>query len=254
MLAELLAADVFVFVLVFTRLGAALVILPGIGEFTVSPRVRLIFAIGLALIVTPVVADGLPPAPATPLGLAVLLGGEVAIGVVIGTIARLLMSSLQIAGTFIAFHVGLGAGTLFDPTVNQQGAITGAFMTTLGIVLLFATNLHHLMLRALVDSYAMFGVGARLPVGDFADMAARTVSQSFRLGLQIAMPIIIVATVIYVAMGLMGRLMPQIQVFFIALPIQMLVGFMILALTLAAGMALFVGQFERGILALMGAG
>lgn len=254
MLAEVLAADAFLFVLVFARLGAALVILPGIGEFNVSPRIRLIFGLGLTLIVLPVVATQLPASPVTPLGLFVLLGSEIVVGLVIGTVARLLLASLHVAGTFIAFHIGLGAGTLFDPTVNQQGAITGAFMTTLGIVVMFTANLHHLMLRALVESYTLFGAGGRLPVGDFADMAARTVALSFRIGLQIAMPLIIVATVIYVAMGLMGRLMPQVQVYFIALPVQLLVGFMILSATLAAGMAMFVNHFESGMLALMGTG
>ncbi len=115
------------------------------------------------------------------------------------------------------------------------------------MTLLFVTNMHHLMLVALVDSYQLFVPGGGFPVGDFSEIAAQFVARSFRIGLQIAMPVVVVGVMIYIAMGLMARLMPQIQVFFIALPLQMLVAFTILALTIGAGMLLFLNHFENAI-------
>src|SRR3546814_12035340 len=82
--------------------------------------------------------------------------------------------------------------------------------------------MHHLMLMALVDSYTLFVPGTGFPTGDFSEMAAETVARSFALGFQIALPVVVVGVLIYLAMGLMSRLMPQIQVFFLALPVQML--------------------------------
>jgi len=151
---------------------------------------------------------------------------------------------LQVGGTIIAFNAGLASAQLFDPSAGQQGAITGAFLATLGITLLFVTNMHHVMLMALVDSYALFVPGAGFPVGDFSEMATRVVSDSFRLGLQIALPVLVVGVLIYLSMGLMARLMPQMQVFFIALPLQILVGFSVLAVTLGVIMMVFIDHFE----------
>lgn len=247
MLEQLLVTDVYLFMAVFARMGAAVMVLPGFGELTIPPRVRLAFAMTLAFVLFPLVADLIPPMPSNAFGLAALIGGEVLIGIVIGAISRILVSTLQVAGTVIAFNSGLGSAQLFDPTVGQQGAITGAFLATIGVTLLFVTNLHHLMLFALVDSYQLFAPGGGFPVGDFSDIAAQFVTRSFRMGLQIAMPVVVVGVMIYIAMGLMARLMPQIQVFFIALPLQMLVAFTIMALTIGAGMLLFLNHFETAI-------
>jgi flagellar biosynthetic protein FliR len=244
---ELLAIDVYLVTLVFARLGSAVMVLPGFGELTIPPRVRLGFALTLSFVMFPLVAPALPPAPTALYAYVVLLIGEIVIGIVIGLIARLLVSSLQVAGTIIGFNTGLASAQLFDPNAGQQGAITGAFLSTIGVTTLFATNMHHLMIQALADSYRMFVPGAAIPVGDFSEMASRLVAQSFGIGFQIALPIVIVGTIIYVAMGLMSRLMPQIQVFFIALPVQIVVGFAILSITLGAGIMMFIDAFEAAI-------
>lgn len=247
MLERLLEQDVYLFFAVFARMGSAIMVLPGFGELTIPVRVRLSLALTLSFILFPLVVDLIPEIPSNPFGLAAFMGGEVLIGIVIGAIARLLVSTLQVAGTIIAFNSGLGSAQLFDPTVGQQGAITGAFLATVGVTLLFVTNMHHLMLLALVDSYQLFVPGASFPIGDIADVAAQVVSRSFRIGLQIAMPIVVVGVLVYVSMGLMARLMPQMQVFFIALPLQMLISFVILALTIGAGMLVFLDYFESSI-------
>lgn len=247
MLERLLEQDVYIFFAVFARMGSALMVLPGFGELTIPVRVRLSLALTLSFVLFPLVVDLIPDIPSNPFGLAAFMGGEVLVGIVIGAIARLLVSTLQVAGTIIAFNSGLGSAQLFDPTVGQQGAITGAFLATVGVTLLFVTNMHHLMLFALVDSYQLFVPGASFPIGDIADVAAQVVSRSFRIGLQIAMPIVVVGILVYVSMGLMARLMPQMQVFFIALPLQMLISFVILALTIGASMLIFLDYFESSI-------
>lgn len=244
---ELLATDVYLMTLVFARLGSAIMVLPGFGELTIPARVRLGFALVVSFVMMPLIAQTLPPPPTALYALVVLLIGEILIGIVIGMIARLLISSLQVAGTIIGFNTGLASAQLFDPNAGQQGAITGAFLSTIGITMLFTTNMHHLMIQAMADSYVMFAPGTGFPVGDFSEMASQLVSRSFRIGFQIALPIVIVGTIIYVAMGLMARLMPQIQIFFIALPVQIVLGFAILAITLGAGMMMFLDAYESAM-------
>lgn len=244
MLNALLVSDVYLFMLIFARLGSALILLPGFGEVNVPVRVRLIIALTFSFVVFPVVSVTLPSLPANLAELLLLLGGEILIGLAIGAITRLLISMLQVAGTIIAFNAGLASAQMFDPSAGQSGAITGAFLSTIGITLLFVTNMHHVMLMAMVDSYVLFVPGQGFPIGDFSEAATRVVADSFRLGLQIALPVLVISMLIYVAMGLMARLMPQIQVFFIALPLQILVGFSVLAVTIGVSMIVFIDHFE----------
>ncbi len=254
MLADLLSLDIYAMILVFARLGGAIMVLPGFGEVTIPARIRLGLALTLSVVMLPLLAGALPPPPPNLPGLAGVLIQELLIGIAIGSFGRLLITGLQVGGTFIAYNTGLGSAQMFDPNAQQQGAITGAFMTTIGVTLLFTSNLHYVMLSALADSYAVFVPGAPFPAGDFAMVAARLVADAFTLGLRIALPIVVVSLLIYMSMGLMARLMPQLQVFFIALPVQLLVGFLVLAATLSAGLRLFLEEFESTYTILLGAG
>jgi len=193
MLDELLVSDIYLFMMIFARLGSALILLPGFGEVNVPVRVRLIIALAFSFVVFPVVSVALPTLPENLAELIFLLVGETLIGIAIGAITRLLLSMLQVGGTIIAFNAGLASAQLFDPSAGQTGAITGAFLATIGITLLFVTNMHHVMLMAMVDSYVLFIPGQGFPVGDFSESVTRIVSDSFRLGLQIALPVLVVS-------------------------------------------------------------
>jgi flagellar biosynthesis protein FliR len=254
MLQQLLPNDLFSLLLVFARVGAAVMLLPGFGENYVSPRVRLLFAVAFTVVITPVVIDLVPGRPASLIGAFTLVGGEVLIGLFFGGLARLMVSSLHVGGTIIGFQTSLGNATLMDPSNAQQGSLLGAFINVIGIFLIFAANLHYLMLTALVDSYSVFLPGSPPPISDLTETASRVVSQSFALGFQIASPFIVVGLVFYIGVGLVARLMPQVQVFFIAMPIQIALGFLVLVLTLSASMLWFLTNYESMLNGFLGAG
>lgn len=247
MLEEILQADLFAFFLVFTRVGAAMMLLPGFGESYMSPRLRLMIALGIALVVTPLVSTTLPALPATPWELFLVLAGEMLIGLFLGAIARTLFAALQSAGMVIAYEAGMANAFITDPTAASQGALFGAFLGVLGVVVIFETGLHYLMLSAVVDSYTLFVPGELPPLDDYANSIARVFADSFDLAIRIAAPFIVVALIFFLGLGLLGRLMPQIQVFFIALPLQIVLGLAVLALTVVAGMTWFLGTFEDTI-------
>lgn len=245
MLAELLQGEVFAFFLVFARIGAGLMLLPGFGESYVAPRFRLMIALALALAIFPVVRDGMPELPEKVLSLFLLVFGEIVIGLFLGAAARLMLMVLQTAGMLIALATNLAAAQVFDPSQGTQGTLPGNFLGILGVVLIFATNLHQVMIGALVMSYSTFPVGLEPPVADFAQLATRLVADGFTLALQIASPLMVVALLFQVGLGLLARLMPQMQVFFIGMPLQIIVGFSILAITLAAGMTWYLDRFAE---------
>jgi flagellar biosynthetic protein FliR len=244
-LAQFLQTEAFGFFLVFARIGAGLMLLPGFGETYVSPRIRLLLALGITLAVHPLVVGDLPAMPEDALTLFLVVLAEVLVGLFLGGAGRLMLSVLQMMGMLVAHATNLSAAQIFDPTQGSQGTITGNFLGILGVVLIFAANLHHLMLGALVDSYAVFPSGTMPPVDDFAAFAVRIVGDGFALSLQLAAPLIVVALIFQVGLGVLARLMPQMHVFFIGMPLQILLGFAVFAVTLGTAMTWYLDQFGR---------
>ena len=247
-----MTAEVFALLLIFARIGSAMVLLPGIGENYVSPRVRLLLAGAIAIVVAPVLAPRLPALPASPVTLVLLLGSEIGIGLFIGTVARVTFTALEVAGTIISFQIGLATASIFNPLISDQGSLISVLISIAAIVLLFETDMHHLMLRATVDSYSLFVPGALPPIGDFTEMISRLVAKSFVIAMQLAAPFLLLVSVLYIALGLLTRLMPQLPIFFVMLPLQIVLGFLVLILTFTTLMTWFLQNFSdviRGFLA-----
>lgn len=250
-IASLVGGSVFAFFLVFVRLGAAFLIMPTIGEQFVSTRIRLLFSLATALLVTPLVTPLLPPAPPTPAELAALVMAEALVGLFIGTIARMMMSALEVAGHFISTQLGLAAAQAFNPALATPGSPVGALLGILALLLIFATDLHHMLILAVVDSYTLFQPGVWMPLGDVAQHMTRVVSQSFLVGMQMASPFLVIGLMFYLGLGLISRLVPSIQVFFVGLPIQTMLGTFLLSVSLSALMLFWLAAFEAQLVTLL---
>jgi len=246
-LAELLPTELFAFLLVFSRMGAMIMLLPALGETAIPQRLRLAMALAISFLVYSLVRSILPPMPAQPFMLALLIISEILIGVLIGASIRLLMSALHTAGTIIAMQSGLAMAQAFDPAQGAQSALMSTFLTLMAVVLIFITNMHHMMIAAMYDSYSLFPVGGDLNMADFAETVVSTVAKSFLLGVQISAPFIVYGLIFNIGLGILGRLMPQLQVFFIAMPLNIAVGFLILGMVLAAGMNWFLQHMESSL-------
>jgi flagellar biosynthesis protein FliR len=232
------------FLLTFARVGAMVMLLPGIGEMSVPSRVRLTMALVLTAILLPAhqsayVVDLKAIGPVL-----LVLFQELLIGAVLGLTARLAISSLQVAGSVVAQQLGLGFVTAVDPTQNQQGLLVGNFLTVLGVTLIFATDLHHLVIAAMNDSYTLFAPGEIPLVGDMAQHLTRIIATSFKIGIQLSAPFLVFGLLFNLGLGVLSRLMPQMQVFFIGLPLSILLGFLLLVLVIGAMMGTFTGYLE----------
>jgi flagellar biosynthetic protein FliR len=232
------------FLLVFARIGTMLMLLPGLGELSVPPRMRLGAALALAILMLPLHRaayriDLTAMAPTV-----TLLAQELLIGALLGLTARLTIGALQVTGSIVAQQLGLGFVTAVDPTQGQQGVIIGNFLTILGLALLFATNLHHLVIAALDDSYTLFLPGEVPLTGDMAALMTRTVAGAFRVGIQLSAPFIVFGLLFNLGLGLLSRLMPQMQVFFVGVPLSILLGLLILSLALTAMMGTYLDSIE----------
>lgn len=247
MLQNFLTTGVFAFMIVFVRFGTALMIMPGIGDSFVPQRIRLLFALGFSLVMAPVLRHYVPdPLPAFGTMIALIVV-EFITGLFIGTIARILMMALDTAGMLISLSSGISNAQIFNPLLSTQGSVFGAFLSITGVTLLFVTNLHHLLIHGLVESYEMFPMGGVLDTGSMAELMAKVVSASFLTGFQIALPFIVVSMVLYVGMGVLSRLMPQMQIFMIAIPVQIMLALVIMSLSISAILMFFLSRFEDGM-------
>src|SRR5262250_2120499 len=129
--------------LVFARIGTMVMLLPGLGELSVPTTVRLTVALVLTAILLPLHRNAYQIDLRSMGPVMLLLGQELMIGALLGLVARLALSALQVAGSVVAQQLGLGFVTAVDPTQGQQGLLIGNFLTILGLALLFATNLHY---------------------------------------------------------------------------------------------------------------
>jgi flagellar biosynthesis protein FliR len=232
------------FLLTFARVGAMVMLLPGVGELNVPSRVRLTIALVLTAILLPAHQKAYAVDLKAIGPVLVILFQELLVGAVLGLTARLAISALQVAGSVVAQQLGLGFVTAVDPTQNQQGLLVGNFLSVLGVTLIFATDLHHLVIAAMNDSYTIFQPGEMPIVGDIAQHVTRVIATSFRIGIQLSAPFLVFGLLFNLGLGVLSRLMPQMQVFFIGLPLSILLGFLLLVLVIGAMMGTFVGYLE----------
>lgn len=225
------AAQVYAAGLVFCRVGALVMLMPGLGEAAVPPRIRLAFALLMGILLAPLVAPNLP-VPSTVGSVGAMVIREILLGLMIGGILRLFLSSLAVAGEIVSIQTTLGFAQTANPSMGAPAATLSTFLTLLGIVLIMTTDLHHLFIGAIAQSYTVFPFTKAVPVGDAATLAVQTVGGSFALGVQLAAPVIVFSLVFNLAAGLIGRVMPQFQIYFVSSPLAVIFGLSIFALSL----------------------
>lgn len=242
-LEDIVSAQIFGYFVVVARLGAALMFMPGFGETQIPVRARLSFALVLCAALYPVT-----PVPAfipeSPAAAAVLLGLEVTVGLWIGLTARVLLAALQFAG----YQVGQvsGLANAFGPSLGSfEGATLVSTLILLGgVAAIFATDAHHVILMALLDSYNVFPLG-RILTGDLAEQIVMAGAHSLYIGTMISAPFFVMGVVLNLGMGLANRMMPQLPVFFVAASILIAVGLLILAAAIPSVLDFFVRDFIR---------
>jgi flagellar biosynthetic protein FliR len=234
----------FVFLLIFARIGSAMLLLPAFSETSVPIRSRLLLTLMLCYMLLPLLSARFPLAPATPLPLFLLLASEILIGAFLGGLAQLLMSGLHMAGMMFSFQAGMSSAVIFDPAQNTQGALAGNFMSLVATVLLFTMGLDAVMLRGVAESYRLFAPGAMPPVHDMVEHTTRFLGDAFLIALQISAPFIVAGTMLFLGGGVLARLMPSFQVFFLITAPQLLINFFILCGVFSAIMLWFMHFFK----------
>ncbi|MGI9127079.1 MAG: flagellar biosynthetic protein FliR [Roseomonas sp.] len=253
--AELLAAlpdMVFRAILLLARIGAVVMLMPGLGEQEVPTNIRLGLGFALVIVLHPVLAPALPAAPDSAGELLRLILVEIIIGIWYGALARLVTLAMSMAGQLFALLIGLSQVLVPDPATGGQNAITGRFFTLISVLLFLTTGLYALPLRALAESYAVMPVGEGFLAGPGAEAMAEAVGKSLIVALQLVAPFFLLSVVLNVAFGLMARIAPQVQIYFLVVPGQLLLGMLLLGLLLPSMLGLYASIARETFLALPG--
>lgn len=249
----LLPAIASAYLITFARVGTLIMLMPGVGEQTVSPRLRLSFALLVALVLFPSVRPllGGTEGLAGP-RLIGLLFGETIIGLVLGLSVRMVLAALQSAGLIISQQLGLSYAMTVDPTMGGQSAAIGSFLSLLGITLIFSADLHHLAIEGMAHSYQVLPPDGVPSFSDALMLALKAITRGFSLAVQISGPFIAFGILFNLGLGVLSRLMPQLQVFFLAVPASILVGMLILFGALGVMMGVFLDDLGRYLAAFAG--
>lgn len=247
MLQEILQLNIFAFMLVFARIGTAFMILPGFASIQVPARMRLSLALAVSFVATPVLVGQMPPMPGAPMMIFALVGAEVIAGAILGTVPLILLASVHIAGTIISFISGFASALTWDPVVQTQSAIISGFLSTVALMLIFVTDMHHIFIRAMLDSYELFRPGVLPDIGDTTQMFARMLGDTFLVGVQMSTPFIVINFAYNVGLGILTRLAPQIPIFFVVMPIQLVASLIVMMITTSGIMIAALTHISEGM-------
>lgn len=211
----------------FMRIGAMMLAAPVLGDQQVSVRIRLLVAVALTIGVMP--AAGLAPevAPLSAEGLMISLQ-QVVIGMAMGLLAGMALQSASIAGEIVALSMGLGFANMVDPVTGQSTPVVSQFLIVTATLLFLTMGGHLMLIELLAESFRVVPVGTE----GLASQEFRTIAgwgaQMYAGAVLIALPAVVLLLLVYLALGVMTRAAPQMNIFSVGFPVTMLVGYLAL--------------------------
>ncbi|MHB2147782.1 flagellar biosynthetic protein FliR [Calditrichota bacterium LG25] len=245
------------YLLVFSRLSAMLATMPLFAFSTVNVRVRILLAFILTLIIAPILSQQMSYQPTAFLQMALDIMREVLIGLMVGYGAQIIFEAIMIAGTYVGFQLGLAIMNVIDPTSQENMPIIGNFWVMVVLMLLIVTNTHHFLIESLFLNFKVIKPASAVFHAAAGQTFIRSGSMMFDLAIRFAAPLMIFILLFDVAISFMARVMPQMNIFFVSLPLKIAFGIFLLIVSLDIFQGLFayiadqmeglVGDIIRGI-------
>ncbi len=242
----------FAAVLLLSRVGSACMLLPGIGEMEVPMTVRAGFVLVLVALLLPVLLADMPATPDDIAELVAMVAAEVFNGLWLGWLARMILLALPMAGQTIAGAIGMTSVLQPDAMLGAGASALQRLFGLIAPLLVLGSDLLGMPLAALIGSYRLVAAGKILPAGDTVNAYVGALAEAFALGFQLAAPFLMAAVLFHVSLGLLGRLVPSLQTYFVAAPGQILGGLLLLGLLGSAMVGVWMRAAETSFAALPG--
>lgn len=232
------------FVLVLVRVSGITIAAPIFGTRYVPAPVKAALSLVLALVLFPVVPPAVVDAANT-WAYALTAGAELAVGLVIGYAAMLVFMAIQLAGQLIDMELGFGITNVIDPQYGVQIPLAGNYLYLLAMLIFLLTNGHHFLLAVLVRSFETIPAGKIVLVGETTQALVRLFGQMFLAGVKISAPILGTLFLTSVALGILARTVPQMNVFVVGLPVKLVVGMAVLVVVIPLYVYSLGSLFDR---------
>ncbi len=225
--------QISVALLVLLRVGTMLILLPVLGHQLIPSQVKVGLIILISLLIYPLVQDQVPNIPLKPIAFAAIALQEMLIAAALALFAQLIFTSAQFAGQLMSFQMGMTVANVFDPVTRSQQSILSQLSITLAMLLWVIVGAHHMFIHTLIDSFTLFPIDQQWHFSAFTDLTDAA-ARMFILALKLAAPIMLLLTFVYIALGLLARAVPQIQVFFVSFPLTVGLGLLTFSLGMPA--------------------
>jgi flagellar biosynthetic protein FliR len=233
------------FTLVLARVGGLFVSAPVFGSASFPNTAKIGFAALIAMLITPMLPAREVPLPDEGLALAMLAVGELAIGILVGFVITLVFAAVQVGGQIMDLQTGFGMMNIFNPALESQFPVFGFFLFILAVLYMLSFGWHHVMIKALVATYQHVPLGGVVFRPELFLEASTWGTGMFVDGLMIAAPVAAAMVMAYATLGLLGRVVPQIQLFVVGFPITIALGLFLTAFTIGAYLSFLDGAFYR---------
>jgi flagellar biosynthetic protein FliR len=224
--------EVIFFMLVLSRIAGIFAALPVFGGRRLPLRIKAMVVFMITLVCFPAISVALPPMPSDVFTLALLLFSEVMIGLTLAFITQIIFAGVEFSGQIIGMQMGLTISSIIDPSQGTQTQIMSVVQTLFATLLFLSLNIHHLFIRAIMDSFKVIPLGGWRLSGELVNFLIVRTADVFIIGIRLAAPVMVALLLATVALGIMARAFPQMNVFMISMPLNVGLGLIILGATL----------------------
>ena len=240
---DIAVPQVIGFMLVVARLSGLFLIAPIFSSPMIPPRLKLMALLVLAATMTPIVMGDAPAVPVDALDLLLAMGTESIIGFAIGFSVAIVFSAVQVGASLIDTSIGFSMANIIDPLNNAQASVLGSFYSLVATLAFLSVDGHHWMLAGFTRSFEMIPLGATPDVERMMANLFAVFGQLFAMAFQIAAPVLVSLLLVDVVLGIVARVVPQMNVFFVGIPLKIGVGLVAVIISLPT----FVGFLEQRV-------
>src|SRR6185369_32700 len=237
--------EVVTFVLVLSRVAGIFAALPVFGSQRMPVRIKAITVLMITLSCFPALVVTPPAIPTDAFSLGLLMLSEMAIGLLLAFITQIIFAAVEFSGQIIGMQMGFTISQIIDPTLGNQSQIMSVLQTLLATLLFLSLNIHHLFIRTIVDSFNVIPIGGWHLNGEIITFLIRRTTDVFVIGVRLAAPVMVALLLTSVALGVMARAFPQMNIFMISLPLNIGIGFIVLGMTLMVFMHVLEVSFGQ---------
>ncbi len=224
--------EVIFFMLVLSRVAGIFAAMPVFGGKIVSTRIKALIVLMITLVCYPTLSVTLPEMPTDVFSLALLALSELMVGLTLAFITQIIFSAVEFSGQIIGMQMGFTISSILDPSKGTQVQIMSVVQTLFATLIFLSLNIHHLFIQAIMDSFAVIPLGGWRLSGELVNFLILRTADIFIIGIRLAAPVMVALLLASVALGIMARAFPQMNIFMISLPLNIGLGLIILGMTL----------------------